>query len=113
FHHPAVRDQLVVCLNDTVEEIGEAQYRFLCPIVLEPDPTTGELRHAQPSIVQVRLRGPLIDWSRDALGRPCLTHAAARLAAAEHFEAEPDVIEATLAKLLSIGFLRLIPPWPS
>jgi hypothetical protein len=113
FLHPAVRDQLVVCLNDTVEEIGDAHYRFLRPMVLELDPKTGELRHALPSIVQVRLRGPLIDWSRESLGSPCMTHAAARQAAARHFEAEPDEIEATLAKLLNIGFLRLIPPWPS
>ena len=113
FHHPAVRDQLVVCLNDTVEEIGEAQYRFLRPIVLEPDPKTGELSHTQPSIVQVRLRGPLITWLRESLASPCMTHAAARQAAVEHFEAGRDEIEATLGKLLSIGFLRLIPPWPS
>lgn len=113
FHHPAVRAQLVVCLNDTVEEIGDAQYRFLRPVVLEPDPDTGELRHTQPSIVQVRLRGPLIDWLRAALATPSMTHAAACQAAASHFEAAPDAIEGTVGKLLSIGFLRLIPPWPS
>jgi hypothetical protein len=113
FLNPAVRDQLVVCLNDTVEEIGDAHYRFLRPMVLEADPKTGELRHALPSIVQVRLRGALIDWLRESLASPCMTHAAARQAAVEHFEAERDEIEATLVKLLSIGFLRLIPPWPS
>lgn len=113
FHHPAVRAQLVLCLNDTVEEIGDAQYRFLRPMVLELDQDSGDLRNAQPSIVQVRLRGPLIAWLRESLASPSMTHAAAKQAAVERFEATPDAIEATLAKLLNIGFLRLIPPWAS
>jgi hypothetical protein len=113
FHHPAVREHLVLCLNDTVEEIGDAHYRFLRPMVLELDQASGDLRHAQPSIVQVRLRGPLITWLREALAGPGMAYAAARQAAIEHFEATPDEIEPTLARLLDIGFLRLIPPWAS
>ena len=113
FHHPAVRDQLALSLNDTVEEIGEAQFRFLRPMVLELDQDTGDLRHAQPSIVQVRLRGPLIVWLQRALAGAGMPYAAARQAAAERFEAGPDEIEATLVQLLNIGFLRLTPPWAS
>lgn len=113
FHHPAVREQLVLCLNDTVEEIGDAHYRFLRPMVLELDQGSGDLRHAQPSIVQVRLRGPLITWLRESLTGRGMAYAAARQAAVERFEAAPDEIEPTLVKLLDIGFLRLIPPWAS
>lgn len=113
FHHPAVRERLALCLNDTVEEIGDGRYRFLRPMVLEVDRETGDLRHAQPSIVQVRLRGPLIAWLRESLDGPGMAYAAARQAAVEHFGAAPDEIEPTLAKLLDIGFLRLIPPWAS
>jgi len=113
FYHPAVRDQLAVCLNDTVEQIGDARYRFLRPMVLEPDPETGELRHAQPSIVQVRLRGPLIDWTREALAGDHVTYAAARELATRTFGADRNEVQAILDQLLGIGFLRLIPPWPS
>lgn len=113
FHHPAVREQLALCLNDTVEDIGDAQYRFLRPMILELDQDSGDLRHAQPSIVQVRLRGPLIVWLQESLTGPGMTYAAARQAAVERFEAAPDDIEPTLVKLLNIGFLRLIPPWAS
>lgn len=113
FHHPAVREQLVLGVNTTVEDLGDALYRFLRPMVFELDPASGDLRNARPSIVQVRLRGPLIAWLREELARPVRTYAAVRTAAVACFGADASDVDATLAQLLDIGFLRLIPPWAS
>lgn len=113
FYHPAVRDRLVLCLNDTLEELGDAQHRFLRPAALVLDEDSGDLRHVQPSIVQVRLRGPLIAWLKESLDRPGTSYAEARSAVIEHFDAALETIEPTLSRLIEIGFLRLVPPWAS
>jgi hypothetical protein len=112
FHHPAVRDRLTLLVNGSVEDLGDALYRFIRPMVLETDESSGELRHTQPSIVQVRLRGPLIAWLLESLGEG-MRYADAHRTIVEEFEAAPQSIEATIGKLVNIGFLRLVPPWAS
>ncbi|ACY14042.1 lantibiotic dehydratase [Haliangium ochraceum] len=111
--HNAVRDRMVLTVNATTEDRGDGLYRFLRPMVLTFNEDSGDLQHAQPSIVQVRLRGPLIEWLRSSLAQPNHTYAEALQNMQSHFDTTADSIEPTLAKLIEIGFLRLIPPWAS
>ncbi|MBE4749493.1 hypothetical protein G4177_15110 [Corallococcus sp. ZKHCc1 1396] len=111
FQHPRAREALAVVLNDTIEDLGEGQHRFLRPLMLERDVTSGELRFTRPSQVRVRLSGPLITWLKTQLNGRSRSYREVQHEAAAAFDEAPERLDATFAKLINIGFLQLVPPW--
>ena len=119
FHHPRVRARLPVATNDTAEEIAPGQFRFLRPPMIELDAAAegeGEgARYVGQSMVKVRLGGPLIAWLREHVAAQSMPYEDVVQELARTFEQEDntDRLAATLDKLLQIGFLKFVPPWPS
>ncbi|WNG61986.1 hypothetical protein F0U59_50260 [Archangium gephyra] len=111
FQHPRVREQLGVRLNDTLQVLGDGQRRFLRPTALVPNPATGELEYSKPSLVKARLGGPLIAWLEEQLGHQSQPYAELRQRISSTFDEAPERVEATLNKLVDVGFLSLAPPW--
>lgn len=115
--HPSVRERLEVTLNDTLEELEPGQYRLLRPMQLQIDEETGTLRYSRASQVKVRLGGPLVDYLRQNLGphpwiyRDLLARLNADLLAGDGGGGAR--LRETVEKLISIGFLQFLPPWPS
>ncbi|GMU07991.1 lantibiotic dehydratase [Corallococcus caeni] len=113
FLNPQVRLRLKVSLNDTLEELGPGHYRFLRPVKLEWNEAEREYRYAGAALVKVRLGGPLVAWLRTTLSEGQPLYSALRNAACAQFQESPEQVDAILAKLFHIGFLVLVPPWPS
>jgi len=110
---PAFSSRLRVALNSSRWELSRGRYCFLRPAFWAPK--EGVMAYTAASVVQLDLSGPLIDWlvrelpSHEPPLAELLETLARAFAAAEGDRRIPD----TLAKLLQIGFLRLLPPWPS
>jgi hypothetical protein len=108
--YPPVRSTLRVALNDTIEEIAPERYRFLQPSAWALDPESGAFRYHHSSLVKASLKGPLVSWLLRELPDRRLTYAelVETLEAAELTGQE----RATLDRLLRIGFVNLLLPWP-
>jgi hypothetical protein len=112
--HRPVRDRLRLALNDTVESLPADHYRFLRAGYWGYDPESRELRHQKPSLVKVRLAGPLIHWLLRETSTPGRTYGEILTAATAAFPGDlPEALRGTVDKLLEIGFLRFVWPWPS
>ena len=112
--YPRFRESLRVVLNDTAERLPGDQYRFLRPGYWECDPESLEMRHHKPALVKVRLAGPLISWLLGVTATPSRTYRQLLEAARSAFPGDaPGSLQGTLDKLLEIGFLRFVLPWPS
>jgi hypothetical protein len=113
-HYPRFRESLRVILNDTVESLPGANYRFLRAGYWDCDREILEMRHHKPALVNVRLAGPLIAWLIGETAKISHTYSQLlELAQLSFPEDEPADLRGTLDKLLEIGFLRFIWPWPS
>ncbi|MEM6453513.1 MAG: lantibiotic dehydratase [Acidobacteriota bacterium] len=115
--HPAVRGQVSIVVNETLEDLGDGRFRFLRPFSMKLDAEAQQLRTVQPSQVTVKLNGALIDWLRQTLDAP-MNHAQCVDALIEAFDAADDpelekVLRAHLEKFLDIGFLVQRYPWSS
>lgn len=115
--HPSVRDRFEVAWNDTAREEEPGRFRFLRNGHWEIDSGEGRFRWVRPSHVSARIGGPLIERLKALLtGRPW-TYAAlvVELAGAEIGGSIPgeDRVRTSLDGLISLGFLQLLPPWPT
>jgi hypothetical protein len=110
--HPPFRDRLQVQLNPSVEAIGEGRYRFIKPFHWQLNREAREFRYFNEDQVAANLRGPLIDKVRELLRWERPFGELVRLAAAA-LGSEPAVVEMVLQKLLQLGFILLLFPWPT
>jgi hypothetical protein len=111
--HPAFRAGLRVEINDTVEEIGSEQYRFLRPGWYARDPASSRFRYFNEALVKASLSGPMISWLLAELpGREMTFEELVGVLQRLFESAGHERIEGLLVKLLDLGFLQLLPPWP-
>lgn len=141
--YPPLREQLVVEVNSSLHEILPGQYAFLRPGfwgiqeaeaspsgregTREPareargeggregsSPNGKKMNYTPPSLVEVKLGGPVLAWLLELLPREEVSYAALRERLARQFTGGVEAqVEATLEKLLTLGMLRLRPPWPT
>jgi hypothetical protein len=111
--HPPLRDRLRVALNSSLWEPTKGR----CCFVRQPfwAPQDGSMRHTPASLVQLDLGGPMIAWLIRELPSRELSYAELIETLERAFSTDPSDrrVRDTLAKLLPIGFLRLLSPWPS
>lgn len=112
---PAYSSRLRVALNSSRWEPSPGRYCFIRPAFWGPKAGEGALVYTAASVIQLDLSGQLIDWLVRELPSQELTLASLLTTLASTFRAtEGDRrIQDTLVKLLQIGFLRLLPPWPT
>ncbi|HYU32695.1 MAG TPA: lantibiotic dehydratase [Thermoanaerobaculia bacterium] len=111
--YPPFRQKLRVELNDTIEEVEPRRYRFLRPGLWDHDEAAERFRYQPPSLVTASLEGPVVAWLLRELPRRRLTWEELCLAVESESGAPPDACRNTLERLLRIGFLCLLPPWPA
>lgn len=110
--HRPFRERLRIVLNDTAERFPNDLYRFLRTGYWDYDAEAREIRHHMPALVKVRLAGPLIEWLARETQQPQRTYRHLLDEAQKAFPKDsPQTLEATLDKLLEIGFLRFAWPW--
>jgi hypothetical protein len=109
--YPLVREVLQVGLNSSAEEVAPGRYRFLNPAswVLEPD--GGRICSVLPAIVTASLEGPVASWLWRALPERSVTWA--ELTAWLNTELPGEQNTEEMEKLLQLGFLRCLWPWPA
>jgi hypothetical protein len=122
--YPPLREQLVVEVNSSLHEILPGHYAFLCPgfwgiqeAEAERDASAlnaKKMNYTHPSLADVKLGGPVLAWLLEHLPREEIPYAALRARLARQFTGGVEAqVEATLSKLLTLGMLRLRPPWPT
>ncbi len=114
-HHPQVRARCLLALNDTAEEIEPGRYRLLRPGHWQLDGEHHELRYLSQAQVRVTLKGDLTGpLCRVLAAGPVLYADAIRQLARTGMARDRDgEIHSRIEKLLSAGFLMLLPPWPT
>jgi len=113
--HPGVRDRCYLALNDTAEEIEPGRYRLLRPGHWQLDPDRGEFTYAPAAQVRVTLNSTLVKSMRRLLAPgPGLYSAVVReLATSEVVTERGEEIHSRIERLVSVGFVNLLPPWPT
>ncbi len=110
--YPPFRDQLQVQLNPSVEMVSRDQYRYIKPFHWDLNREAREFRYFNESQVSLNLRGPLIEELQALLqeNRPygelvqLLSH---------KLSSKSTTVESVIRKLLELGFLLLLFPWPT
>lgn len=119
-HRASVREGLAVRVNESVTRLEDGRYAFVRPGGWAPRETEdGEwvMASKKPELVRARLGGALIEYlvtergNREMSRRALVDLVVERFAADD--EAAAEHLEQTLEKLLEIGFLRRVWPWPS
>jgi hypothetical protein len=115
--HPALREGCRVASNDTLREVEPGCWRFLRNGHWSFEAEERRFRFVQAAHVQVRLSGPLLASVREALAGGLLRYDALLVEIARRLgEGDPEFREhlaAGLDRLIDVGLLDLIPPWPS
>jgi hypothetical protein len=115
--HPLIRGRFQVALNDTAREAEPGRFRFLRNGHWEIDASTGGFRFVPASYVSAQIGGPLIPLLQSALaggprGYDWLTFELANRDG-RSLGAGEDRIRTSVDGLISVGFLQLLPPWPT
>lgn len=114
--YPPFRDQALVTLNSTIVEIAPNKYRLLRPAHTEKGDQQEAIRYVPAALVTVQVSGELIAWLRRELpGRRTPFGALCTRLEDEIYggaDAEGSIRQ-TLDRLAEIGFLCLLPPWPT
>jgi len=115
WHHPQVRARCLLALNDTAEEIEPGRYRLLRPGHWQLDGEHHGLRYLSQAQVRVTLKGDLTGPLCRVLAAGPVLYADAipELARAGMARDQDSEIHSRIEKLLSVGFLMLLPPWPT
>ena len=119
-----LREQLVVELNSSLHELSPGHYAFLRPGFMgiqeaeagpsSSPPNSKKMKYTPPALVEVKLGGPVLAWLLEHLTKEEIPYAALRERLARQLTGGVEArIEATLSKLLTLGMLRLRPPWPT
>jgi hypothetical protein len=114
-HRPEVRARCLLALNDTAEEIEPRRYRLLRPGSWQLDEEHREIQYRPGAQVRVTLNGDLIGpLCRLLAAGPVLYADVVReLAIAGAMRDEGGEVHSRIARLLSVGFLMLLPPMPT
>ncbi len=110
--HPAVRRRTLVAWNESADEIEPGAFRFVRDSHWKLDTTTGEFRFVRPARIKVKFPQSFQVSAFDAilsLISPGLVYSDLL----DRLETEVSDAQDTLDQLLSIGFLVLLPPWPT
>jgi Lantibiotic dehydratase, N terminus len=116
---PQVRRDLSLVINDTIEYLGESQYKLLRPLSVAEEPETGNLRVTPASQVKANLSGPVVEHLMQKLHGPTRSYSDVLSELMGLFGGEeelPDIKEqvtAAIDRLIDVGFLELKAPWPS
>jgi hypothetical protein len=110
--YPPFRDRLLVQLNPSVEAVSPGRYRFIKPFHWQLNVEAREFRYFNEDQVFANLRGPLVE---ELVALRDESHPYAELVEllAHRFGSEPTVVEPVIRKLIEIGFLLLLFPWPT
>ncbi len=117
--HPRVRARCLLSLNDTAEEIAPGRYRLLRPGSWRLDSDLCLLRYEPPAQVRATLNSDLVQPLRRLLAAgPALYAEVIRelSEARDATETEAETggeIDARVERLLAVGFVQLLPPWPT
>ncbi len=116
--HPSVRRCCLVALNDTVEETAPGRFRLLRAGGWRLDPGSGAFHYEAAAQVNGKFAGPILASLRLLLrdGPLTLDSLLAKLASELREEPSGDMdgrIRAGVDRLISVGFLNLLPPWPT
>jgi hypothetical protein len=111
--HDPVRAGLEVVLNDTTEEIAPDNYRLVRPEAWALDAGSGVLAFSPESLATVRLSGRPVAWLRAELARSRPTYAQLLSRFDAEFGRARQSSREAIDSLLRVGFLQLLPPWPS
>lgn len=115
FLHPAIRRQLPVAVNPSLEQLAPGTYRFLKPHRLEMSEEQ-QLGYTQAAQVKVRLSGPLAPFVIERLEGRRITLGTLAAEIAERFGAEAELSAAQAAEaaedLVRLGLICLLTPWP-
>jgi hypothetical protein len=110
---PQIRGGLRVAFNDTLEDLGDSWYRFIRPWTLQWNEESQDFEFVKTSLAKVRLRGPLIGWLNERLGKGPVRYMELCSSAVVSFGANREDISSLLDQFLDIGILKLLPPWPT
>lgn len=117
--HPAVRDPLVVVVNETLRRVEPGLYQVLRPGYWQLDEEGEEFRYFIDSRVKVRVDDAWVERLHNRLAdeatpwRDLVTHLAAPEEGPEPNPEERAEVEQLLTAWLSTGLLQLLWPWPS
>lgn len=110
--HAPFRSTLTVIPNDTLESAGPGRYRFVRPGFWNFHAASGELRYFFAALVQGGPGGAVPTLLlRAAEGR--LDHDDLLAMVRAESGAEEGVVREHLDRLVELGFLLLLPPWPT
>lgn len=117
FRHPPVRARCLVAINDTLEEIGPEQFRMIRPIHWHVEPEQGKIVLVEAAKVEASIAGPLVSDLRRILAPGPMLYAELLRELTDGVPESDDQIcqrlHETLDRFFGIGFLLLLPPWPS
>lgn len=108
---PVLRERSRVMLSNALWEVSPGRYCLVRPGRWTLD--DGRMRFSGPSLATVDLSGPLVAWLRSELPGRELTMGGLVAELARAFDTPPERVEASLGKLIDIGLLRRLPPWPT
>lgn len=113
--YPPLREQLVVEVNSSLLEMMPGHYVFLRPGFMGVQESSGNgarMHYTPPSLVDVKLGGAVLAWLLEHLPKEEISYATLRERLAQQFtNGEKARVEASLSQLLTLGILRLRPPW--
>jgi hypothetical protein len=113
--YPPFREGLKAVLNETIEPVEGDRYRFLRPGGWDLEPTAGHFRFQPAALVKVSLDGPVVRWLLRELPHRRPTYGELRGFLDREIDpaAAPRGVRTTLDRLIQIGFVCLLPPWPA
>jgi hypothetical protein len=109
---PAYRDQLHVQLNPSIQGAGPGRYRFIVPFYWKLSQETREFLYHLEAQASANLRGPLVEELLSVLDKSRPYDELIQLLS-HKLASEAAVVESVVRKLIDMGFLLLLFPWPT
>jgi hypothetical protein len=110
--HPPIRHRQRIALNDTLREVGPDTFscvRAGCWREVE-----GEIQYSKPAFVKFRIpSSPFFARVREALAEGSLSQEELWRDLGSHLDISAASMESNLEQLVSLGILRVLPPWRS
>ncbi|MEO1084624.1 MAG: hypothetical protein AAFY88_10300, partial [Acidobacteriota bacterium] len=113
FHHPAVRERSLLAWNDTVEEVGEGQFRFIRDAHWQLSENKSQFEYASAARITAKIAPDGVATVRAALdsGPKVYGDLVSSLSRQGIDPAGAEEINGFLAHLADIGFVLQTPPW--
>lgn len=111
-HHPVFRSRLRIAANATAEKAAGRRYRFLRPAHWFIDRNAEALNYRKDALVAADLGGPLVEELEPLLAENLYLGDLVEILA-RRLDRDRSEIESRIDMLMSLGFLQLLPPWPT